>query len=208
MTDKVSSKLSNIQKSLMIYGFRIQRFFESIGIKPYNETVVSSFGKLLEHDPYDTMIDFSGELEPNVLVEKISDSRKKYKEKNLPFKKSTIRRVLILEYWVHLNKKDYYQEKKKHEDSCIYDVDINQYSSYIAAQSTASCLFALASYSKNGKSDLESFNRQKDSLRTFLSKMELFAKDKKEDEFYTKSFLIEYSEFVNSEAKYDDLEDG
>ena len=68
MTDKESSKLSDIQKSLMIYGFRIQRFFESIGIKSYNETIVSSFGKLLEHDPYDTEVDLSGE------EAKISDS--------------------------------------------------------------------------------------------------------------------------------------
>ena len=73
MTDKVSSKLSNIQKSLMIYGFRIQRFFESIGIKPYNETVVSSFGKLLEHDPYDTYTDPSDELDTNDFIEKYRD---------------------------------------------------------------------------------------------------------------------------------------
>ena len=77
----------------MIYGFRIQRFFESIGIKPYNETVVSSFGELLEHDPYDTYTDPSDELDTNDFIEKYRDSRKKYREKNLPFRKSTIRSV-------------------------------------------------------------------------------------------------------------------
>ena len=109
-------------------------------------------------------------------------------------------------YQPHLNKKDYYQEMEKHKDNSIHDVDINKYSSYISARATAQCLINLASYSKNGRSDSESFEREVDSLNAFLSKMEIFAKDKKEDEFYTKSFLLEYSQFVSSEAKYDDLD--
>ena len=194
-------KLSNFERFTMIAGFKISRFFDSIGQAEEHETIILSFAKLVEYDPYSNMNFIPADIEPLEFVRLYESNKKKYKEKNLPYKKTKIQAVLMLDFWSYLTDENYFFDLERYKNITIDEADGNSYSPYLASQSLKVLLRELAYYSKSGETEPVVREKEVSYLYDFYAKAEALAKEnigKETQHILNEDFLKLYSDCMEN----------